>query len=95
MQNQEQVGREKQSDLKEIHYSFQEQGKRLEDCLSRLTAIGNTLSDDSDSLTAKSPVPEPQSRMPGVVRDLSNCAIGFGDLINRIQTQISKIEQFV
>ncbi len=95
----EQSARERQPELKEVHYKLQEQGKRLDDCLNRLTAIGNRLFDQSMVLQSKSHVPEGESKgketVPGLVHDLHVTAEGYDIIITRVQDALTKIEKFI
>lgn len=90
------ASREKQPELFELHYKFQENGKRLNDVLSRIKAIGDKLSDDSQSLSKAEDSPKALNpRNPGIVNDLYNTVEGYGDCISQIERKLTKIEQYI
>ena len=89
----DQASREKQSELFEVHYRFQEQGKRLSDCLSRLSTIANKLEDESENKSEKMPEPPPSPRLPGITSSLNNAVDGYKDCITQIERQLLKIEK--
>ena len=94
----ETANREKKPELHEIHYGLQEQGKRLQDALSRLTAIGNRLEDESNIPKGEAKEPTPlQSKpiLPGLNTDLNNTLIGYRECITYIENQLSKIERHI
>lgn len=88
--------REKGSELYELHLTFQEQGKRLQDVLAKLTMLGNKLWDESQQLEAKiSTPPADKQKLPGIINDLSNCADGYRIVINQIEGQLKKLEGLI
>ena len=87
--------RERQPELREVHYGFQEQGRRLSDCLSRLTNIANKLEDESASLSEGVPPLPPSQRMPGITNDLINTVDGYKDCISQVEKMLTKIEKHI
>lgn len=87
--------RERQPELREVHYGFQEQGKRLSDCLSRLTIIANKLEDESEIITEGVTTPVQNLRMAGITNDLINTTDGYKDCISQIERQLNKIERHI
>lgn len=87
---------DKQTQLMDIHAKFSEQGKRLHECLDRLTNIGNRLSDESQSLKGSNEsTKEPSPHLPGIVSDLSNDADGFKMLVSQLEKQINKLSGII
>lgn len=89
----DQTARERQPELFEVHYRFQEQGKRLSDCLERLSTIANKLEDESECKAEKMPEPPPSPRLPGITSSLNNTVDGYKDCITQIERQLIKIEK--
>jgi hypothetical protein len=89
----ENVGREKQSELVEIHYKLTEQGKRLSECVHRIQNMGNKLMDESGNSPEAKPMPkEPSTRLPGLISELNSDADGFKMLLTDLERQINKLE---
>ena len=86
------TAREKQTELVEAHIQFQELGKRLDNCLARLTCIGNKLSDESGQPQAENVSKEPSPRLPGLTSDIYRDIDGFKQLTTRIEHQLAKLE---
>lgn len=86
--------RERKPDFFEIHEGFQQQGKRLQDCLSRLITISEKLVNEPPLLQEGKPV-NPNPNMPGIVCDLNNDINGYRDCITNIEIQLSKIERSI
>lgn len=90
------ASREKQPELFEIHFVLQEQGKRLSECVSRLSAIANRLEDESQcKLSSESEAPPTETRLPGITADLNRDVDGYKGLISQIERQLSKIERHI
>lgn len=96
MNQEAKTGREKDTELMEIHYKFAEQGKRLSECVDRLTNIGNKLADESQSLQpGNEPKAEPSQRLSGIITNLHNDADGFKQVISLLERQINKLAPLI
>jgi len=86
------VQREKQSELREAYFLFQDYGGRLQKCLERMVILGNKLSDDSGNLKEGIHSESPSPRLPGMVSDFHITAEQYGSLIRQIELQLDKLE---
>ena len=91
-----QASRQKESEFREIYYKFQEQGKRLSECISRVINISCRL----ESETPQEPAPlanknsEPPMP-PGLTNDFLKIIEDYRQAISVLESQIGKIEKHI
>lgn len=85
---------EETSELSEIYGKLQTQGKRLAECISRISRISDKLENRAELVEeSKNPSLAPYS--PGITNDFNNCAEGFRDYISQIEGHLYKIEKHI